>query len=243
MAEFFFTAAWAAGFIEGSSVLNYANKRQDDARRRSTPLLLVPSILYSTAALPLGIIGASPGPSLVAWFPFAPPILESGGKKVPLTQPELSTTNDKDATHFEAIIPNTLDESETEDEHHPIMSRHDLVRKMREDNKRALLAMQQHKQTGPLVAEQRRQPRVVPQTRAPRKLISTLDGRSLSTPLAEAMRRARFLCIGAGLVLTVASYEQARQRELERERAITARTTTKWARCQGYSIICKGKWL
>ncbi len=223
MAELFFTAAWAAGFIEGSSVLNHANKRQDDARRRSTPLLFIPSMLYSTAALPLTVIGASPGPSLVAWFPFAPPLLESGGNNVPstLSRPESSTTKNKYTTNAEAI-PNTLiDESETviEDEHHPIMSRHDLVRKMREDNKRALLAMQQ-KHTQPTVSEQRQQPRVVPQKKASRKLISTLDGRSLGTPLAEAMRRARFLCIGAGLVLTVASYEQERQRELEPERAL-----------------------
>lgn len=226
MAEFCFAAAWTAGLLEGASVLNRANK-QELTRRRSTPLLLFPSFFYGTVALPLGIIGASPGPSLVSSFPFAPPataLVETGGIGVnSSTSRSSSTTKTIDNSSAEAIPNKPQDPEMTttseEQEHSIIMSRHDMIRKMREDNKRALAAMKQ-KQHAPSALRQAEPAKTARTKRATRKLISTLDGRPLATPFAEAMRRARFLFVGAGLVLTVVLYEQSRQDELEQERAL-----------------------
>jgi hypothetical protein len=62
MAEGFLVAAWAAGIVEGGSVLKQATKDESFAS------LLLPSVVYGTVALPMSVIGESPGPALLAMF-------------------------------------------------------------------------------------------------------------------------------------------------------------------------------
>jgi hypothetical protein len=59
MAEGFLVAAWAAGIVEGGSVLKQATKDESFAS------LLLPSVVYGTVALPMSVIGESPGPALL----------------------------------------------------------------------------------------------------------------------------------------------------------------------------------
>jgi hypothetical protein len=229
MAEVFFGVAWAAGVVEGGSILLHASKQQNDETRGGA-MLLVPSILYGTTALPLGAIGASPGPSIVSSFPFAPSInaLENDGltETAPVTNNTANdTTNDTklSATKQESE-PSVSSEGEREPEH-TIISRSEMIRKVREDNRRSLAAARQQQQHKPsfrssspqLIKVKRSHP---PKSASTTKLLSTLDGRPLTTPLAEAMRRMRFLCVGAGLVLTMMTYQTSVQQQSEQEEAL-----------------------
>ena len=62
MAEGFLVAAWAAGIVEGGSVLKQATKDE------SLTSLLLTSVVYGTVALPMSVIGESPGPAFFAKF-------------------------------------------------------------------------------------------------------------------------------------------------------------------------------
>jgi hypothetical protein len=75
MAEPFFLAAWTAGMIEGASILSHekskSQKAEDDETFGLTNFVL-PSIVYGAAALPMSLIGESPGPALVSLIPNFP---------------------------------------------------------------------------------------------------------------------------------------------------------------------------
>lgn len=69
----FFAAAWTTGIIEGASILARAKQERDAAPSAPvSPQLLFPAVLYGSVSLPLGLIGASPGPSIIGHLPFAP---------------------------------------------------------------------------------------------------------------------------------------------------------------------------
>ena len=224
MAEFFFATAWAAGVLEGGSLLHNAKKHENAA----SPTMIFPSLLYGTASLPLGLIGASPGPSLVASFPFAPPIsaLESACVVLPVNQPKPANDGTKQSNRPLKKTEKTPTDT-GDDQENPISSRSEMIRKVREDNRRSLAARRQQ-QPQP-VAPPPKAATHPSSSSATTKLISTLDGRPLATPLAEAMRRARFLFIGAGLVMTMVSYEKSQTEErqqneaLEREKRLRGR--------------------
>jgi hypothetical protein len=198
MAEIFLATAWAAGVVEGGTVLVHAAKKEN---KEATPISFVfTSILYGTLALPLGLIGASPGPSVIASLPYAPSLraLES-------LHSQSETTNDDQPkpTKLQETQETTNDENGEREQITPLISRSEMIRKVREDNRRSLVR-KQHPPAPPTRAHQRT---------APAKFFAGLDGRPLSTPLAEGMRRARFLFMGASLVMSVLSYEQWQQEE------------------------------
>ena len=209
MAEAFLAAAWAAGVVEGGSVLSNAAKKEGAV---STPLILVPSLLYGTLSLPMGLVGASPGPSIMSLLPFVPSFkaLEESNTSM---QSSLSDDNHSSAPIKSSSSSSTTRETETWNQENenmpPITTRTEMIRKVREDNKRSLVARKQRQNTLPAA------PPPPPTKRNAARLFSTLDGRPLPTPLAEAMRRSRFMFVGAGLVMATVSCEQAQREKKE----------------------------
>ncbi len=53
---YLFVGMWAAGVVEGASVLSH------HAPKKNAALFIVPSLLYGTFLVPLGVVGALPGP-------------------------------------------------------------------------------------------------------------------------------------------------------------------------------------
>jgi hypothetical protein len=82
MAESIFLAAWATGIVEGGSVLRHYAQQQPNASTSNkhssndgnVASLLLPSIIYGTAAMPMSVIGESPGPALLLLLPMSPKI-------------------------------------------------------------------------------------------------------------------------------------------------------------------------
>ena len=57
------TACWIAGVMEGASILS------ESPIKKMPSEILVPSLWYGTCALPLSILGASPGPGMISSLP------------------------------------------------------------------------------------------------------------------------------------------------------------------------------
>jgi hypothetical protein len=193
MAEVFLATAWAAGVVEGGSVLVHAAKNSKENEGKTS--MIFTSVLYGTLALPLGIIGASPGPSVIASLPYAPSL-----KALECLDSEKADSDQK-PTKLQESRETTNDENDEKEQLTPLISRSEMIRKVREDNRRSLVR-KQHPPAPPTRPKQRT---------TPTKFLSGLDGRPLSTPLAEGMRRARFLFMGTSLVMSVVSYEQWQQ--------------------------------
>lgn len=179
-------AAWTAGIVEGASVLSNTSTSQA-GDKQANPQLLVPAVLYGTLSLPLGLFGASPGPSIIEKLPFLP-------EKVDVTSQQSAP-----------VETSKLDEPPPPPP--PTVRGKRRVDLLREENRN------RHARSAPTVAAAAvtiQPPPPVP--RQPLPYLATLDGQPLATPLAEAMRRTRFLLIGAGLVTAVVAY-QAKQHE------------------------------
>ena len=80
MADPFFIlagAAWITGIVEGSSVLKHYHDGEQSKQTKdntSSSLYVIPSVFYGTLALPMSLIGESPGPALISILPLAPGI-------------------------------------------------------------------------------------------------------------------------------------------------------------------------
>ena len=193
-AEGFLVAAWAAGVLEGASMLSLARekKQAEQSAETSSTRLIIPAVLYGTLSLPLSLIGASPGPTLIGSLPFAPKaeVLDNS-----LLSPLVSQSPPPPApeVHIQAV--------------HKGKRRLDLLR---QENRSRHLASTSSSAAQPLLSHT-----TPPSVKtAATRYISTLDGHSqLPTPLAEAMRRSRFLLAGAALVTMVLSYQTKREEE------------------------------
>lgn len=257
-----FAAAWAAGIVEGASVLvKGANQdkeatelaaavaaeppsaeQQPSVALASVPQLIFPAVLYGTISLPLGLIGASPGPTTIGYLPFAPKmdglyfrqqhhqqaqLLPPGmPPQVPLAtppkqppkprQPLRSATSTVNRT---VAKPSVESNSEQQQQLTPKKGKRrvDLLRE--ENRNRQKLRSAAPATAAPLPAPAA-PPKVVARlsiktaTPMPGYFIATLDGQALPTPLAEAMRRTRFLLVGAGLATLALSYKKNNTKQL-----------------------------
>lgn len=195
--------------MEGGSVLVHAAKKENEG----TAPMILPSFLYGTLALPLGIIGASPGPSVIASLPHAPSLKALESLHSETTNDDQPTNNMQEPHSSKTLVgAQTPNGDEGKEQIAPLISRSEMIRKVREDNRRSLVR-KQHPPAPPTRPKQHT---------TPAKLLSGLDGRPLSTPLAEGMRRVRFLSMGAALVMTVISYE-SRQQEAKQESTLLRR--------------------
>jgi hypothetical protein len=163
MAEPFLLAAWVTGILEGGSVLKeHARNNKNDVPSIS---LLVPSLLYGTFAMPMSLIGESPGPALISLFPMAPKIAIPEDRRQP---PPMQGEHSADATTSSSSSSSNVS----------------MIELARKENR--------------MIMAQRRRPLAS----FPRwsHYFATLQQQRLPTPMAESMRRLRFLVLGAGLV-------------------------------------------
>jgi len=178
VAEALLAGAWAMGVVEGGSVLTHATTNKKSIVVK--PELIVPAIIYGTLSLPLSLIGASPGPSIISKLPF-------------LT---------KDANFKKIEESSILQVEKTDSNSGKVKRRVDLIRK---DNRKYL--------TQPMPMSKTQEVQVSNISR----YIATLEGRPLPTPLAEAMRRSRFLLVGTSLITMIlmrqTQYEQLRKQK------------------------------
>lgn len=195
--EGFLVAAWAAGVVEGVSLLSLARKNPPadqpvDTNATKASLMIVPAVLYGTLSLPLSLIGASPGPTLIRCLPFVPNIEALEDSLLP---PRVSTSPSPLAAEVQS---QAIQKGKR---------RQDLLRA---ENRSRYLASSSSASPSSLSTT------IHPTSKtAATRYISTLDGHALlPTPVAESMRRSRFLFAGAGLVTMVISY----QAKLEEER-------------------------
>ena len=245
MAEaFLLLGAFGASVVEGYSVLTSGvqheeNETTRDEKSSSSLLVVVPSVLYASTALPLTVIGAAPGPSLCASFPLSPSLqaMESSFSSSSSSRRETDArgTNrqlDESTTHGRRIpdpivVPpkpttttpplNNNSKTRVRDAKDALSAnrRAEMVQRAREENQRVLKMARQNNN---------KQTKAAPPAKPANgftiggKWISTLDGRPLPTTLAEAMRRTRFLLVGASIVAAIASYQQDR---IETERVRT----------------------
>ncbi|KAI2490500.1 hypothetical protein MHU86_24077 [Fragilaria crotonensis] len=195
--EGFLVAAWAAGVVEGVSLLSLARKNPPadqpvDTNVTKASLMIVPAVLYGTLSLPLSLIGAAPGPTLIRRLPFVPNIEALEDSLLP---PRVSTSPSPLAAEVQS---QAIQKGKR---------RQDLLRA---ENRSRYLASSSSAPPSSL------SPTIHPTSKtAATRYISTLDGHALlPTPVAESMRRSRFLFAGAGLVTMMISY----QAKLEEER-------------------------
>ena len=196
--EGFLAAAWAAGVLEGVSLLSMSRDNPPSDQPVDTSVtkasrMIVPAVLYGTLSLPLSLIGAAPGPTLIRSLPFVPNIEALEDSQLP---PRLSTSP-----------PPPTVEAQSQSIHKG-KRRQDLLRA--ENRSRHFVSPSSASQAS-LSATMHPPTKIT-------SYISTLDGHAhLPTPLAESMRRSRFLFAGAGLVTLMISY-QATQEEERRKR-------------------------
>ena len=196
--EAFLAVAWAAGVLEGFSVLSLAEGKIDAEQTSETTSarIIVPAVLYGTLSLPLSLIGAAPGPTLIGRLPFAPKIEALDNSLLP---PLVSTSPPPPAVEVQKLTVV-----------HRGKRRPDLLR---EENRSRYLA------SSSSAAPKSPSPSTYPIAKtAATRYISTLDGHALlPTPLAEALRRSRFLFAGAALVTMVLSYQTNQEEENRRK--------------------------
>lgn len=209
----FFATALAAGIIEGASVLARAKQERDAAPTASilSPQLLIPAVLYGSISLPLGIIGASPGPTMIGYLPFAP---NADAIFLRTHQRPASAALPPPPPVVEAPAPETTAAAATTTNPKGVR-RVDLLRVENRDRQ-----VRSSGASSPATQIPIRR-RVAPPS-LPTRYLATLDGQALPTSLAEAMRRTRFLLIGAGLVTVALSYNQTRP---EQKKKIRLRST------------------
>ncbi|KAL3796978.1 hypothetical protein HJC23_000731 [Cyclotella cryptica] len=216
----FLAAAFAAGIIEGSSVLrHYRNVLHKDAASSiSTPCLAAHVVLYGAASLPLGMVGASPG---VAFYPRSLKAWMASQETTDDHHEPSSEKHDEPIKAPEAGISRNSELQEifiTSARSSPVVGTgRGIARMLREENSKKIThssshSNQHHREAGEpsvlgAVAAERNVAPIPPRSEAfllsqnsqLSRYVSTLDGRSLPTPLSEAMRRSRCLFIGAAL--------------------------------------------
>jgi hypothetical protein len=195
MAEVLFSAALVAGVVEGSEVLNHECYRSIGS---TDSVRIIPlSFVYGSIAVPLSVVGASPGPNLtaplVAWaFPNALPKSDEGS-----------------STHSSSYVDDSPMRRVVG--HNGISSTKDHMRAMvsqtREAKRRTMAAMSA----------------APSKIMGSAGYLATLDGKPLPTTLAEAMRRSRIFLVGAGTVVALFTYKsklsiQAKEREIQQKR-------------------------
>ena len=193
-----FAAAWVAGIVEGISVLSNAQINSKDEKVPIGPRLIIPSVLYGTLSLPLGLIGASPGPTMIGYLPFAPKMDDLKEPRHPTSVPTL------------ASVPTSLPGVDTVKVETPgFQKSRGRADVLREENRRLLSATRPMAPLPPRPAL-----RTVTSPPSRTRYLATLDGQALlPTPMAEAMRRTRFLLIGSGLVTLILSFQSKREHE------------------------------
>ncbi|KAL7515344.1 hypothetical protein ACHAWX_000814, partial [Stephanocyclus meneghinianus] len=220
----FLAAAFVAGVIEGSSVLRYYRKvaHEDAASSVTTPCFAAHVVLYGAVSLPLGLIGASPG---VAFCPrsLKPSItahasvnsqhvqsLEKHNEAVKASEGGVSHNSElRDTFTASPLVSGTgrgigriLREENLKKTMHSTNSYHHR-RDVGEPS--VLGAVAAESNLAP--ASSRCDELLFSQNSTLSRYVATLDGRSLPTPLSEAMRRSRCVFIGAALVsLAVTQY-------------------------------------
>ena len=199
-----FAAAWAAGVVEGASVI--ANAQEKSKKGGGGLKLIVPAVLYGTISLPLSLIGAAPGPTMIGYLPFTPKIMDALQQQPPPPPP------------IRSVAPTAVEpmESAIKFEKHGKKDKR-RVDLLREENRSRTLAATRPP-LAPPPPRQRPTPTTISATTTTRYLATLDAGQAalLPTPVAEAMRRTRFLLVGAGLVTMILRY-QANQEELKRQ--------------------------
>jgi hypothetical protein len=198
-------AAWLAGVVEGVSVLRHERESIADAKSTLYPhylLVLPPSLVYGTVALPLGIIGASPGIAMLQ------------SVRLVATPPLIKHDKATGATLDTAPTSNKFAAIRSEDSSHIVAGNlnaapKNSLRRLRAENRRVLEGMRPGMELPLHYPPQ--PPFNSSTTTLSRVYFATLDGRPLPTPFAEAMRRTRSLLIGASLVVACLSHYQQRQ--------------------------------
>lgn len=216
MAEpYIFLAAWAAATAEGASVLNYYHdavnvtratktksvNKKDDKNADKVPhsAILLPSALYGVLALPMSILGESPGPALISMIPMAPKhldvILWSGARaeqtssKMPEMFPEKGGIGSSD---IEDGNDNHSSKSTIRNKNYDLS----MIQMARRQN-RMIVARTNNLKNSPL-------PNSSPSPLVWSKFFATLERPNLPTPMAESLRRLRLLLVGTGLITFLA---------------------------------------
>jgi hypothetical protein len=169
MAEGFLVAAWAAGIVEGGSVLKQATCKDEGFAS-----LLLPSVIYGTVALPMSVIGESPGPALLTKF------------------------------HSQAVFPMDMDMNKNMDKNRnrnmntpaaptpfrdeqPIDNSLSMIHRVRQENRSKHQPTIQKSGSSNSSSSSKG-------SSNPHRYFATLDRRqALATPLAESMRRLRLV--------------------------------------------------
>jgi len=193
--ESLLAAAWAAGVIEGGSVLSHATS-SNPPKKIAKPELIIPALFYGVLSVPLSVIGAAPGSSVISRLPFAPKTIHA--------PPELSATSQ---AHVQSETSRTAVEK-SDMSSNKGKRRVDIIR---EENRKNLAAARKWKESIPPPLKEEAM-----KLSNTSHYLATLDGRPLPTPLAEAMRRTRFLLAGAFLV-TVGLARRAQIEKVEQE--------------------------
>lgn len=187
----FLAVAFVSGTLEGSSVLRHHRAALRTSEAPSSLSIATHSLLYGAVSLPLGIIGASPG---VAFFPNA--------LKRPIKQESsISDTLQENKIDVSSKTEDASKNSElTEAQIHSSRAGtgRGIGRFLRDKNLKKTYSISQQQELARPAAEHLTSSGLHCQTKL--RFISTLDGHALPTPLSEAMRRSRFLFVGAALI-------------------------------------------
>jgi hypothetical protein len=185
----FLAVAFVAGIIEGSSILRHHKSALRTSEAPTSLSIAAHSFLYGAVSLPLGVIGASPGN---AFYPNA--------LKQPINAQESSISDevqekiDLSSKTEDAKDNGALAEAQIQHSSGAGTGR-GIGRFLRDKNlKKTHHGISQHQElTRPVAGH-------LTNTPIKLRLISTLDGHALPTPLSEAMRRSRCLFVGAALI-------------------------------------------
>eukprot|EP00956_Cyclotella_meneghiniana_P042852 scaffold249334_cov83-Cyclotella_meneghiniana.AAC.4 len=190
----FLAAAFAAGIVEGSSIIRHYRKIFNAP---SSINVAAHSVLYGMISLPLGIIGASPG---MAFYPKA--------LKLCIDAVEVHQVQEKHDVSAR-VLEDASRESEMQKTNitstaspHVTGTGRGIGRMLREENLKKIHShTHQVEQVGPATHHQLQSSLSQPSSSSGlSRYVSTLDGCVLPTLVSEAMRRSRSLFVGAALV-------------------------------------------
>lgn len=202
----FLAAAFAAGIVEGSSIIRHYRRAFNYNNAPSSINVAAHSVLYAGVSLPLGIIGASPG---VAFYPKA---LKLCIDAVEVHQVQAKhdmparVLEDEDASRESEMQKTTMTSTASP---HVAGTGRGIGKMLREENLKKIHShTHQLEQLEPATENIAAAAHLHFQSLTPpsssssglSRYISTLDGRTLPTPVSEAMRRSRGLFVGAAFV-------------------------------------------
>lgn len=195
-------AALATGIVEGNSVLkHYQDVSGDRDNNKKKSSFIFPSILYGAIALPMSLIGESPGPTIISSL--APSL-------------RMQTVEE-----YEEGIKKSLPPSSSPNESSVSLSQSSNVSQIHLTRKENRMLLEQMKKNPMIRATQ---------TRATTKwsqYFATLGHqKTLVTPLAETMRRMRVVMVGVGLFSAYWQYQSKQQQQLEPGSTTTSKLTS-----------------